>query len=246
MNTQTAPTKDEIAALTGSDLDQAIADAGIDASTGGSTASGALSASEKRDALTAHYHEDEEDGADDASQLEPGDGAPGASAEETSSVDDENPDAPDPPHEEPTVEERRDAQLKAGETTGKLKAAAVERSNMTAAEQRAGAKGAKPSEGRVDNMTRRNDADVLQGHFCLIDFRDEEFGEDAVKAVEAMIGEGNAHVGSGDYGVYIEPGVLGEDGYPLTATVLLRDEHSCQVSSVPYGALRPTLAGGRR
>lgn len=237
MSTQTAPSKEQIAALTGSDLDQAISDAEIDASTGGSTTSGALSAQEKRDALVAHYYE----------------GEPGEQP-----VTDTPPDTPAPPEASRTdpdegepqpksVEEQREEQLKAGQVTGKAKAHAQKLAKGTPAEQRSGILGTKPIEGRVDNMTRRDDSDVLQGHFCVIDFDDDEFGDDARKAVEAMIGEGNAKRGFGDYGVYIEPGSLDEKGYPLTATVMLRDEHSCLVSSVPYGALRPIPGqGGRR
>lgn len=157
-----------------------------------------------------------------------------------------NPNGPSPP-QTPSVEEQREAQLKAGKVTGKAKTHAEQLAAGTPAEQRSGVIGTKPIDGRVDNMTRRDDSDVLQGHFCLIDFNDDDHGKAAVEAVEAAIGEGNARTGSGDYGVYVEPGSLDENGYPLTATVLLRDEHSCLVSSVPYGALRPVVGqGGRR
>ena len=118
----------------------------------------------------------------------------------------------------------------------------VERSKMTVPEQRAGGvPGALPINGRVDNMTRRDDHDVLEGHFCVIDLSNK----DAVTGVEELIGDGNARPGSGDYGVYIGPASIGEDGYPVDARVLLRDEHSGQVV-VPYKALFPSQAGGRR
>jgi hypothetical protein len=157
-----------------------------------------------------------------------------------------NPNGPSPP-DQPSVEEQREEQLKAGKVTGKAKTHAEQLAGGTPAEQRTGVMGTKPIEGRVDNMTRRDDSDVLQGHFCVIDFDDNDHGKAAREAVEAMIGEGNAKRGFGDYGVYIEPGTLDENGYPLTATVMLRDEHSCLVSSVPYGALRPIPGqGGRR
>lgn len=155
-------------------------------------------------------------------------------------------DTPETTDRELTLDELRDKQLAAGEVHGEVRSAALRRGKMTAAEQRAGVAGAKPNEGRVDNMTRRDDSDVLQGHFCIIDFGDETHGAAAKAAVERAIGEGNARTGSGDYGVYTDPGELGRDGYPLTATVLLRDEHSCLVSNVPYAALRPAQAGGRR
>jgi hypothetical protein len=141
----------------------------------------------------------------------------------------------------PTVEEQRKAQLKSGQARGEAKKAAEARADWTPAEQRAGVSGATPFEGRVDNMTRRSDRDVLEGHFCTIDLSDD----DAKAGVEHLIGDGNAHPGSGDYGVYVGPGDVGEDGYPLTARVLLRDEHAGEVL-VPYAALWPAQAGGRR
>lgn len=50
----TDPDGDEIDNLQGDDLDNAIHEAGIDPSTGGSRQDGSLSAQEKRDALRAH------------------------------------------------------------------------------------------------------------------------------------------------------------------------------------------------
>lgn len=144
------------------------------------------------------------------------------------------------------VEKLRDQQLEAGKVTGKRKAAAERLAKATPVEQRAGHIGARLLEARVDNMSRRSDADALLGHFCLIDFGDKEFGDEARAAVEQVIGEGNAGVGSGDYGVFTAAGEVDEHGYPITANVLLRDEHAAIVSGVPYGALRPAQAGGRR
>lgn len=51
--TPTGRTAEEIDALSGDDLDQAVAAAGIDASTGGSKSDGGLNAAEKRAALKA-------------------------------------------------------------------------------------------------------------------------------------------------------------------------------------------------
>jgi hypothetical protein len=51
-------------------------------------------------------------------------------------------------------------------------------------------------------------------------------------------------LGSADYGIYLQPGSLDENGYPLTAIVLLRDEHAAQVV-VPYDALSATSRRGR-
>lgn len=145
------------------------------------------------------------------------------------------------PTETAEVEAERNEQLKEGEATGAAKKAANARGDWTPAEHRARKAGATPLDGRVDNMTRRSDRDVLEGHFCTIDLSDK----DAKAGVEHLIGEGNAHPGSGDYGVYVGPGELDGDGYPLTARVLLRDEHAGEVL-VPYAALWPAQAGGRR
>jgi hypothetical protein len=280
MSEQTAPTQTEIAALTGSDLADAVREAGIDSKSGGSRSNGHMTADEQRAALVAHYcettsqenamHPDDDEttyaGTPNDRDTEPAEGSDAATRDEESSSaadtragDDgadatsapdsvptgENPDAPNPPREEPDIDEQREQQLEAGKASGALARAAEQMADATAAEQRAGHLGAKPSEARVDNMTRRSDADALQGHFVRIDFNDEEFGQDAIDAVERVIGEGNAGVGSGDYGVYTDPGVTDENGYPVTATVMLRDEHSALVSSVPYGALRPAQAGQR-
>lgn len=115
---------------------------------------------------------------------------------------------------------------------------------------RDGVQGNGPTRGRVDNMTRRDDTDVDEGHFCFIDYSDAK----VVKMVKDQLApEGSAlaeqgfepGLGSADYGVYLQPGSLNpETGYPELATVLLRDEHGAQVV-VPYDALRPAAAGRR-
>lgn len=259
MSATTAPPN--IDGLSGDELDQAVADAGIDATTGGSKQDGGLTAAEKREALRCHYDTAAGDGdaspdaaapdgaADDtdvpqdpdSADTEPGTAVPQLGPE---SASEENPNAPDPPPT-PSTDELRERQLEAGKVSGELAAAVEQRADWTPAEHRVGAAGARPIDGRIDNMTRRGDSDVLEGHFCLIDFGDDEHGDGAREAVERVVGEGNAHLGAADYGVYVGPGELDETGYPLTATVLLRDEHAAQVSGVPYGALRPAQAGRR-
>jgi hypothetical protein len=144
------------------------------------------------------------------------------------------------------VARQREEQLAAGKVTGQAKTAANRLRDASPIEQRAGHLGARVADGRVDNMSRRDDSDALFGHFCVIDFGHDEFGKDAKKAVEAVIGEGNAHAGSGDYGVFVDIGEADEHGYPITATVMLRDEHSAQVPGIPYGALRPVDQASRR
>ena len=91
-----------------------------------------------------------------------------------------------------------------------------------------------------DGTTRQDDSTPLQGHFVTIDLANE----DALKGVEAAIGEGNAGPGSGDYGVFNHPSSYDEHGQPVTVTVTLRDEHACMVV-VPYAALRPSQPGRR-
>lgn len=142
-----------------------------------------------------------------------------------------------------------DASLKAGELVGK---GMDDWSGKTIPEQReAGQPGTKPQAGRVDNMTKRHDGDPLQGHFVYINYSDESVGE-AVKAQLAPEGSALANqgfepgLGSADYGVYLQPGQVDpETGYPQTAVVLLRDEHSAQIV-VPFDALQPAPQGGRR
>lgn len=161
----------------------------------------------------------------------------------------EAPDTPVSPGQPTThkqIAEQREKQLEDGKVAGKVAKAAQALADATPVEQRANQLGARLVDGRVDNMSRRSDADALFGHFAVIDFSDEEYGDDARKAVEAVIGEGNAGVNSGNYGVYVDNGILDEHGYPLTVTVMLRDEHAAQVPNVPYGALRPADQGGRR
>lgn len=144
------------------------------------------------------------------------------------------------------VATQREEQLEAGKVTGKAKTAAAKLAAASPVEQRAGRLGAKLNDGRVDNMSRRSDADALFGHFVQIDYNDDEHGKEAVKAAEAVLGEGNAGLGRGDYGVFVDVGTRDEDGYPLTTTVMTRDEHGAQIPGIPYGALRPIDGGGRR
>lgn len=140
------------------------------------------------------------------------------------------------------VEKQRDKQLDAGRATGKAREFANRLKDATPAEQRSRKLGVHPIEGRVDNMTRRSDADVLTGHFCRIDYGEMSKAERA--AVESIVGEGGTGVGRADYGVFTEAATFDDDGYPLTANVLLRDEHSAMIT-VPYDALVPAQAGGR-
>lgn len=88
-----------------------------------------------------------------------------------------------------------------------------------------------PVAGRVDNTTRRSDADPLQGHFVEIDLShagvSEEIRDQGIT-----------------YGVYLEPAEVGEDGYPVTALVRARDATNALIV-VPFEALSPSDAGHR-
>ena len=112
----------------------------------------------------------------------------------------------------------------------------------TIAAQRTGDPNAKPVAGRVDNMTRRDGSDPLEGHFVHIDYSKASVRD----AVKAQLGDHvEPGIGSADYGVFTEVGEIGEDGYPVTAVVFLRDEHGARIT-VPFDALSRDTAGGRR
>jgi hypothetical protein len=115
---------------------------------------------------------------------------------------------------------------------------------------RDGVQGNGPTRGRVDNMTRRDDTDVDEGHFCFIDYSKAEVRkmvqDQLAPKGSALEAQGfEPGLGSADYGVYLQPGALDDEtGYPVTAIVLLRDEHSAQIV-VPYDAIKPAGAGRR-
>lgn len=76
---------------------------------------------------------------------------------------------------------------------------------------------------RVDNLSRRSDADALEGHFC-----------------EIVAGE---HKGL--KGVFDKVLEAGPDGYPTLIEFITRDAQN-DVLTVPYKDVRPTVyAGGR-
>lgn len=135
-------------------------------------------------------------------------------------------------------EQLQKEQLQAGTRLG-----GADRSGLSIPEQRSGV-GVRPFNGRVDNMTKRSDADVLEGHFAVLDY--ENFGKEIREALKVSGVAAEGGVGDADYGVYLEPSDLDpETGYPATARVQLRDEHAA-VIVVPYEALRPAPQGGRR
>jgi hypothetical protein len=163
----------------------------------------------------------------------------------------------DPKALEKTARDQEKAQreqLAGGKAKGGVaKAAQGERKALrqgNVAVARDGVQGNGPTRGRVDNMTRRDDTDVDEGHFCLIDYSKAEtrkmVQDQLAPKGSALEAQGfEPGLGSADYGVYLQPGALNPDtGYPETAIVLLRDEHSAQVV-VPYDAIKPAGSGRR-
>jgi hypothetical protein len=144
---------------------------------------------------------------------------------------------------------QQSAQLSAGKGPRGLRSGShVVKGNP--AEQRTRRPGEKPIGGTVDNMTARDGADPLVGHMVTIDYSKKET-RDFVQ--NQLAPEGSALAGQGfevgthsaDYGALLDVGEVGDDGYPVTGKVFLRDEHAAIVN-VPWSALRRSLAGGRR
>jgi hypothetical protein len=131
------------------------------------------------------------------------------------------------------------AELAAGKA-GPKSGAHVVRGNP--AEQRTRTPGAKPVGGTVDNMTARDGADPIVGSMVTIDYSNKKVRD----AVQAQLGDHvEPGVHSADYGALLDVGEVGDDGYPVTGVVFLRDEHAARVT-VPWDSLRRATAGGRR
>jgi hypothetical protein len=160
---------------------------------------------------------------------------------------------------ENSEQEHTERQETAAETAERTQAAQLkqslpggDRGDLEVPEQRSGP-GARPIDGRVDNMTRRSDADALQGHMCYIDYS-EKGVVDLVKGQLAPEGSPldeqgfDPGLGVADRGVFTGVASVGEDGYPETVIVMLRDEYAPAQVVVPYSALRqmPRGAGGPR
>lgn len=126
-------------------------------------------------------------------------------------------------------------QLKAGQGVGE------DKTDLTPAQQR-GNERVGTVAGFVDQMSRRSGSDALEGHFVTID---QNF--DGVKEayVQAGLADEDGNPIAGDYGVYIEPADLDETGFPVSGVVRLRDDTNARVV-VPYDAMNPAAAGGRR
>lgn len=84
--------------------------------------------------------------------------------------------------------------------------------------------------GFIDQMTRRDMSDALEGHFCTVDRTHKGVDADLLPA------------GEDGYGVYESPATTDKHGYPVTANVRLR---SNRLITVPYDALRPAESRGR-
>lgn len=121
-------------------------------------------------------------------------------------------------------EKAQKEQLKAGEN-------GVAKDGPTVAHNRGtGGKEQGVQGGFIDQMTRRDVNDVMEGHFCTVDRTNKDVNEALLPP------------GEDGYGVYESPAVTDEHGYPITANVRLR---SNILITVPYEALRPAEARGR-
>lgn len=118
-------------------------------------------------------------------------------------------------------------QLKAGESGG------VTKQGKTLAHNRApeSGPGSGVQGGRVDNWTRRDASDALEGHFVTVDRTHKDVDTDLLPD------------GQDGFGVFIEVASVGSDTYPETARVRFRNETISHV--FPYAALRPAEARGR-
>lgn len=142
-------------------------------------------------------------------------------------------------------EQTQKDELKAGANAPKgVHQQAIDQDNVAAARRSAGFSGSGVQNGFVDQISRRSQADALEGHFVTID-KSADGVEDAYKAVQGLTDEDGNVLPGNDYGVMMEPGDLDpETGYPVTASVRLRGDTPALVS-VPYEALTPADAGRR-
>jgi hypothetical protein len=144
-------------------------------------------------------------------------------------------------------ERQQREELQQGKQTGAAGKAARALSKL-AEEAPAGARAGMHSQaptrgGFMDQLSRRNGADALEGHYVTVDLNDSD-----VKAeYERIFGtddDGNLNH-EGAFGVYMEPMLRDPDtGIPETARVRLRDDTHAFVV-VPYAALRPAGPRGR-
>lgn len=124
-----------------------------------------------------------------------------------------------------------DNQLKAQQEQLKAGQKGVAKDGPTVAHNRTtGADSQGVQGGFIDQMTRRDLSDVMEGHFCTVDRTHKDVNTDLLPP------------GEDGYGVYESPATTDKDGYPVTANVRLR---SNQLITVPYEALRPAESRGR-
>lgn len=105
--------------------------------------------------------------------------------------------------------------------------------NIAAARAPVGKGGNGVQGGLVDQMTRRDVSDVMEGQFCTVDRTHKDVDENMLPA------------GEDGYGIYRGPATTDEHGYPVTAQVDLRDSSFASIT-VPYEALRPVSEFRRR
>jgi hypothetical protein len=157
---------------------------------------------------------------------------------------------PDPKQQEREAraqerEQRQElAEGKASGAAAKAGRALTKLAQEAPAGARAGVHSQAPTRGGfMDQLSRRNGSDALEGHYVTVDLNDKD-----VKAeYERVFGtddDGNLNH-EGGFGVYLEPMLRDPDtGIPETARVRLRDDTHAFVV-VPYAALTPAGPRGR-
>jgi hypothetical protein len=142
-------------------------------------------------------------------------------------------------------------QQKAGLAVGKKSTAGDDVAKGTPAQQRTQDDNAVPTGPQlVDNMTVRDGAEAMVGHFATVDYSVsgvKQLVQDQLAPKGSALADQDFEpgVGSADYGVVLDTAGRDKDGYPETARFFLRDEHAAIVN-VPWKALRRATAGGRR
>lgn len=94
-----------------------------------------------------------------------------------------------------------------------------------------------PQNGLVDNVSRRDDSDALEGHFVNIDVQNAD--------VKKALKDAGVDTIEGSFGVFTEPATRDpKDGFPVKVMVRLRGASNALLT-LPYEALSPAEARGR-
>lgn len=112
---------------------------------------------------------------------------------------------------------------------------------LPAADRVAGKAGAATQGAFMDQMSRRSDADALEGHFVTINLDDKDVQDEYARIFPEDKFPGGY---TGNYGVYLEPLEADDNGIPTKVVVRLRDDTNARLV-VPYSALTPAGPRGR-